>query len=102
MFALFRDIYREVEHADGLYDSGRSDVNTVEELEAYHDGRSVQCDLKPLVASRKVEYSHYEQEDLPHHFATKGMVYHHNSYQYDGQLDLNPQPQDGVLQGIGC
>lgn len=106
MFGLFRDIYREVGAQMAFYglleDACDIFYLTVEELEAYHDGRAVQIDLKPLVASRKAEYARYEQEDLPHHFVTKGAVYHHNAYQYEGHLDLDPQPHDGMLQGIGC
>ncbi len=106
MFGLFRDIYREVGTQMafyGLLDDARDIFYlTVEELEAYHDGRAVQSDLKPLTAARRAEYAHYEQEELPHHFITKGAVYHHNSYQYDGQLDLEPKLHDGAMQGIGC
>ena len=106
MFGLFRDIYREVGAQMAFYgvldDAQDVFYLTVEELEAYHDGRAVQSVLKPLVASRKAEYAQYEQAELPHHFVTRGMVYHHNTYQYDGQLDLEPQPHDGRLQGIGC
>ena len=106
MFGLFRDIYCEVGSQMAFY--GQLDEPrdvfylTVEELEAYHDGRAVQSGLKPLVESRKAEYAQYEHAEPPHHFVTQGMVYHHNAYQYDGQLDLEPQPHDGILQGIGC
>lgn len=106
MFGLFRDIYSEVGAQMAFYgllnDARDVFYLTVEELEAYHDGRAVQSLLKPLVESRKAEYAQYEQAELPHHFVTQGMVYHHNTYQYDGQLDLEPQPHHGALQGIGC
>lgn len=106
LFGLFRDIYREVGAQMafyGLLDDARDVFYlTVEELEAYYDGRAVQSTLKPLVEGRKAEYAQYEPMELPHHFVTQGMVYHHNTYQYEGQFNLKPQAHDGILKGIEC
>lgn len=104
VFGLARDIYMEIGKQlafYGLLEDGRDIFYlTVEEIEAYMDGRSVQSKFKPLVASRKTEYRMYENMDLPHHFSTTGPVYHHNQYKYHNELEV-PGNTD-VLKGIGC
>lgn len=103
MFGLYRDIFLEIGQqfaSDGLLATQR-DIFwlTIDELYAWYDGRAVQCNLKALVSARQEEYEGYRQNDLPHHFWTWGMVYHHNAYAYP----FEPQEQiDGDLRGIGC
>lgn len=65
-------------------------------------GRSIQSQLKPLVASRKAEYEEYEKPEYepPHHFSTWGAVYHHNNYEYLGGIEVDEDSD--VLTGIGC
>jgi len=85
----------------GLLEEGRDIFYlTVEEIEAYMDGRSVQSRFKPLVATRKSEFQMYENMDLPHHFSTTGPVYHHNQYKYHKKVEV--QENTDVLIGIGC
>ena len=73
---------------------------TVDELEAHHEGRSISTDLKGLAALRKVEFSAYEAQDLPHHFQTTGAVYFGNRYRYSGTITIDPNAE--VLHGLGC
>lgn len=105
MFGLYRDIYLEIGRQLAFYGvlANARDIFylTVEELDAYMDGRSVQADWTALVATRQAEFAEYEKADLPHHFVTHGPIYHHNSYEYKG--DLLDVPLDSTsLSGIGC
>ncbi|MFZ5723486.1 MAG: phosphoenolpyruvate synthase [Pseudomonadota bacterium] len=103
MFGLYRDIFLEIGAQfamDGVLAEPR-DIFwiSLDELYAWYDGRAVQCDLKSLVAARRAEYAEYEKDDLPHHFHTWGMVYHHNAYAYP----FTPaEAGDGGLRGTGC
>lgn len=106
MFGLFRDIYREIGkqfHFYNLLDSP-DDVFylTVEELKRYRDGRLVNAVLKPIVASRRAEFAQYEKEDLPHHFVTHGMTYHHNLFNYPYEDKNDEFNTEEVIRGIGC
>ena len=101
---IMRDIYVEVGKQLAFYGllNDERDIFylTVDELDAYMSGTCSQSQFKPLVASRQAEFLQYEEQELPHHFETVGPVYHHNLYQYTGQL---PQQQSGeTLTGIGC
>ncbi len=104
MFGLMRDVYLEIGNQLAFYgviDEPRDIFYlTVEEIEAYVDGRSVQSMFGPLVASRKVEYASYENEELPHHFSTYGPVYHHNRYEYKSTNEVHEDADE--LKGIGC
>ncbi len=104
LFGLYRDIFLEVGRQftfHGLLDSPRDVFYlTLDELYAWADGRAVQTKLKPLVASRQEEYAGYEQEDLPHHFWTWGLVYLHNDFAYPHAV---PERVEGAdLRGTGC
>lgn len=103
MFGLYRDIFLEIGAQfamDGLL-SEKRDIFwiTLDELYAWYDGRAVQADLKSLVAARRAEYAEYEKQDLPHHFHTWGMVYHHNAYEYPHAVQV---PSGDELRGTGC
>jgi len=104
MFGLMRDVYLEVGNQLAFYGvlDGPRDIFylTVEEIEAYVDGRSVQSKFKPLVATRKEEFASYEKEELPHHFSTRGPVYHHNRYEYRSAGEVREDAEE--LKGIGC
>ncbi len=103
-FGLSRDIYRAL--GERLFEAGKLDDGrdifyiTVDEIEAYHEGRSINTSLAPLVQARKEEFASYEHQDLPHHFETVGPVYHGNQYKYEGaiEFDLNANS----LKGTGC
>lgn len=104
MFGLMRDVYLEIGNQFAFYgvlDAPRDVFYlTVEEIEAYVDGRSVQAKFKPLVETRKEEFAAYEKEDLPHHFSTCGPVYHHNRYEYKSSTEVQEDAEE--LNGIGC
>jgi phosphohistidine swiveling domain-containing protein len=102
-FGLYRDIVRGI--GQRLFEAGKlvapRDVFylTVEELEAYHDGRAVSAELAPIAAARKAEFKSYEAIDLPHRFETLGPVYHGNTLA--GPESTGDDDGD-VLMGIGC
>ncbi|WP_250657929.1 phosphoenolpyruvate synthase [Alkalimarinus coralli] len=104
MFGLYRDIYIEIGRQlqmDKQLDEARDILYlTVEELDAYMEGRSVSS-LNDLAQLRKKEFASYEQEELPHHFSTWGPVYHHNSYEYKGGHEALDADSD-ELSGLGC
>lgn len=103
MFGLYREIFLEIGQQfafDGLLETQRDIFYlTLDELYAWYDGRAVQTNLKALVAARKIEFAEYEKADLPHHFWTWGMVYHHNAYAYPHQTVVQ---SEGDIHGIGC
>jgi pyruvate,water dikinase len=103
LFGLYRDIYaavgRRLHEASRLEHPRDVFYLTVEELEAYHEGRAVAANLAAVVSARKAEYAAYEREELPNRFETVGSV-------YDGRRVL-PAPPNGkadgrVLRGTGC
>lgn len=104
IFGLCRSLYLEMGNQLAFYGliEEQRDIFylTVEETEAYVEGRSVQTDLKSLIAIRKEEFDAWEEKEIPHHFTTKGPVYHHNSYEYKGEHQA-VTPGD-LLQGTGC
>ncbi len=106
MFGLYRDIYLEIGQQLLFYGklTQARDVFylTVEELQAYNDGRSTQQTLMPLVAARKIEFSGYESEELPHHFITRGSVYCNNDYQYPYAEAEQSALDTQQLTGTGC
>ena len=103
-FGLARDAYRNVGRC--LVEAGKLDAPrdifylTVEELEAYHEGRCVNTDLRGIAAVRKREFEAYENNEPPHHFETRGPVYHGNKFQYKSDLVVDPNAD--ILKGTGC
>ena len=103
-FGLSRAIYRSL--GQRLVDAGKLDnLNdifylTVDELEMYHEGRSICTNLRGLATVRRQEFEAYEEEDLPHHFSTVGAVYHGNRYVYSGKIEIDPNAP--ILHGLGC
>jgi len=106
MFGLYRDIYREIGSQCAFYGvlAEARDIFylTVQELDRYLQGRSVQADLKTVVAARKVEFEAYEAQELPHHFSTVGPVYHHNDYRYEQDPAQKNTEDSQHLTGTGC
>ncbi|MBF0117792.1 MAG: phosphoenolpyruvate synthase [Desulfobacterales bacterium] len=104
VFGLARDIYAEIGRQLAFYGllEDKRDIFylTVEELETYMEGRSIQSIFKPLVATRKAEYESYKSQELPHHFTTVGPVYHNNKYEYHSAKEISTT--DNILKGIGC
>ncbi|MEE2750411.1 MAG: PEP/pyruvate-binding domain-containing protein, partial [Myxococcota bacterium] len=104
MFGCLRDCYRAL--GNRLYDAGKlespQDIYylTMGELESYHQGRSVNANLGAIATTRKQEFADYESMDIPHHFETQGPVYHGNVFQYQGEIEFDPDST--VLMGTGC
>jgi phosphohistidine swiveling domain-containing protein len=103
-FGLSRMIYRAL--GMRLVEVGRLDdvedifYLTVEELEAYHEGRSISTNVRGMAALRRSEFSSYEDKDVPHHFTTRGAVYFGNRYRYSGTTVIDPDAD--ILYGLGC
>jgi len=104
MFGLYRDIYIEIGQQlqmDKQLDEARDILYlTVEELDAYMEGRSVSS-LNSQAKLRKEEFASFEDKELPHHFSTWGPVYHHNAYEYKG-VNEELDEESSELSGIGC
>lgn len=105
MFGLFRDAYAAM--GQRLWEAGRLEdprdvfYLTTDELLAYQEGRAVSADVAGIAAARKAEYAEYERLDLPHHFETRGPVYHGNAYE-GPSTHVEVDPDAEVLQGTGC
>lgn len=103
-FGLARDIYVEIGRQLAFYKliDAPEDIFylTEQDLDTYMDGRCVQSDFKTIISARKSEFSAYENEELPHHFKTTGMVYHNNTYKYESSREI--KESDHLLEGIGC
>ena len=104
LFGLFRDLYRALGHR--LHEADKLDAPldifylTIEEIDAYHEGRAVSAELKPLALARRAEYAAYESQPLPHRFQTRGPVYHGNRFEPSHQRAIDPMAS--TLQGTGC
>jgi pyruvate,water dikinase len=86
--------------AAGLLET-RDDVFflSLQELQAYAEGRALTLDLRGLVALRKREYAAFAAEAEPaERFHTIGLPYHRQDYAPEGG-DARP---DGVMQGVSC
>ena len=105
MFGLYRDLFLELGRQwaqDGILAAPRDIFYiSLDELQAWYDGRAVQTDMKALVAARQQEYQGYEDTDLPYQFWAWGMVYQHNAYA-DPTAQAHAAPLTGDLCGTGC
>jgi pyruvate,water dikinase len=101
VFGLSRDLYlemgRQLESYGKIDDSRDIFFLTLDELERYRMGRSVQTNLKAIVSARKVEYKTYEQEEPAYHFHTSGPVYLREHYEYPYERSSSTD-----LVGLGC
>ncbi len=102
VFGLSREIYLEMGRqfqTYGVLDHHRDIFYlTLDELERYRMGRSVQTNLNSLVNARKAEYQSYDKNDEPaYHFHTSGPVYLGNKFQYPYQKESSSE-----LKGLGC
>ncbi|MBN4077349.1 hypothetical protein JYT19_00390 [Sulfobacillus acidophilus] len=104
LFGLYRDVYKTIglklEQAGMLNNHRDIFYLTVDEIESYHEGRSVNANLKAIAEVRKNEFQNYQKMDLPHHFETIGPVYHGNSY--EAKQDLSENVKTDNLKGTGC
>ncbi len=105
LFGLFRDLYLEIGKQmamHGLLAEARDVFYlTVEEIEAFDEGRAAQTDLKSLTAARKAEFAGYEAADIAHHFITHGLVHLGNDFTYPYATSA-PDPDAERLTGLGC
>ncbi len=103
-FGLFREIYLAL--GQRLQEAGRlgsaRDVLylTVDEIEAYDEGRSICTELARLAGVRRSEFRSYQEQDLPCRFVTRGPVYYGNRYHHPSASAYDPQ--SATLRGIGC
>ena len=107
LFGLYRDIFNELgqQFSDyGLLGDPRDIYYlTLDELEAYHEGRSCHLNLQYLVDGRKQEFKAFEHEELPHHFSTNGMAYFNNNYLYESQRQVDTSMLEAnQMKGIAC
>ena len=106
IFGLVRDIYLEIgtqlAFQGALEDARDIFYLTVQEVEAYVEGRSVTTNLKPLVNIRREEYDSYEDNEPAHHFTTNSVVYIGNSYEYVGKNLQDVDPNAEIVHGTGC
>ena len=104
LFGLYRDVYRAL--GERLKEAGRLEDGrdifflTVDEIEAYFEGRTVTTNLAGIVAVRKADFESYEDQEPPHHFETRGPVYFGNQYKYEGDTEIDPDAD--ILVGTGC
>ena len=104
MFGLFRDVYRAL--GERLREAGKlshgRDVFylTVDEIDAYMEGRAVTTNLGGLADLRRSEWGDWEDRDIPHQFETLGPVYHGNHFEAPSTV-VAPS-DDGSLQGKPC
>ena len=103
MFGLYRELFLEIGQQlsmdEVLAEPRDIFYLSLDELYALNDGRAVQTELKSLVAARQAEFAGYQEQDLPHHFWTWGMVYWHNAYAYPHAPVVQAE---GDIRGIGC
>lgn len=104
LFGLYRDLYRalgqRLHEAGKLPDAEDIFYLTIEELDAYHEGRAICTDLAGLARVRRAEYERYESQPLPHRFQTRGPVYHGNRFEPPTKRTIDPNAP--ILQGTGC
>lgn len=104
-FGLARDIYTgmglRLAEAGVLSEARDVMYLSVDELEAFIEGRAVSVDLAAIAGVRKAEYRRYEAQDVPNRFRAVGSPY---------LGELRPEPVEdvggpasaGVLRGLGC
>ncbi len=104
-FGVARDAYRALGarlcEAGVLAEPGDILYLSVDEVDAYMDGRAVSTELRPIVAARRAEYERYRrQPPPPNRIRTVGAPY--LGYVNDAADAEEPPPADGTLRGMGC
>lgn len=108
MFGLYRQTYQAI--GRWLHEAGVLDVPddvfylTVQELESYHAGRAVSCQLGPITRARRAEFAGFEDMTVPHRIVARAPVYLNmpgaGVAEVPGSSETEEAPQ--VLHGIGC
>lgn len=105
-FGMVRDIYLEIGRQFAINHAIECPRDifylTVEEVEAFIEGRSVTANLKALILLRKDEFSSYQSQEPAHHFKTKGSVYIGNDYTYCGAHKTAVKEGTTKVYGTGC
>jgi pyruvate,water dikinase len=105
-FGLARDIYSAM--GNRLYEAGVLDdprdvvYTTIDELEAFVDGRAVSTDLAPIVVARRAEYARYEVEDMPNRFSAAGSPYLTTRFDEAATSGGEHGDDQTTLRGLGC
>jgi rifampicin phosphotransferase len=106
-FGLARDIYRAA--GERLTEAGVLDdacdvlYLTVEEIDAFVEGRAVSVELGPIASARKAEFARYAEISVPNRFRTKGSPYIGNDLVEASPNGSEEQSSlDGQLTGLGC
>ncbi|HEX5608555.1 MAG TPA: PEP/pyruvate-binding domain-containing protein [Solirubrobacterales bacterium] len=106
-FGLARDIYRaaglRLAEAGFLDDENDVVYLTVDELDAFVEGRAVSVDLAPIAAARKAEFERYAEIEVANRFRTTGSPYVGNDLtEMPAEEAERPPAADGALRGLGC
>lgn len=104
MFGLYRSIYLEIGNRlvsfQKLEEAHDIFYLSIQEIEAYYDGRSIQSNLRTIIKSRKKEYNSYEEKEPPHHFYSVGTPYSMTQWNYPFETTNDFSSEE--LQGIAC
>ncbi|HYG97017.1 MAG TPA: PEP-utilizing enzyme, partial [Solirubrobacterales bacterium] len=106
-FGLARDVYRSaglrLAEAGVLEDAADVLYLTVDELDAFVEGRAVSVDLAPIAAARKAEFERYAKTEVPNRFRTEGSPYVGNDLvEMPGAEGEGMAAAGGSLRGLGC
>ncbi|HEV7805579.1 MAG TPA: PEP/pyruvate-binding domain-containing protein [Solirubrobacteraceae bacterium] len=102
-FALARDIYGAIGlrlHEAGVLEHPRDVLYlSVDEIDAFLEGRAISTSLAPVATARRVEYEAYARKRPPDRFETAGSPY--LAPRRDLDLDDGASGEEG-LRGLGC
>jgi phosphohistidine swiveling domain-containing protein len=103
-FGLARDVYGAMGvrlHEEQLIDDPRDVFYiTVDELEAFVEGRAVSVQLAPLVSVRKQEWKAYRAQEPANRIEVVGSPYIGNDLRDHPAASANSE--NGALRGLGC
>ena len=104
-FGVARDVYRAM--GNRLHEAGVLDhpqdiyYLTVDELSAFHEGRSVSVDLAGITRVRRLERLRNEHSEAPNRFSALGSPYLSFSPSVEGRSE-GADDDSTVLRGLGC
>jgi phosphohistidine swiveling domain-containing protein len=105
-FGLARDVYMAMGvrlHEAGFLDDPRDVVYlTVDELEAFVEGRAASTDLAATVAARRTEYARYEFEPEQNRFTSAGSPYLGVQPASNSGGEAAEMGDSSTLRGLGC
>lgn len=106
-FGLARDIYRSaglrLAEAGVLDDAEDVLYLTVDEIDAFVEGRAVAAELAPIAAARRAEFARYAKTQVPNRFRTEGSPYVGNDLvELPGAEEEAAVTTGDSLRGLGC